>query len=1303
MLAVGGEGAARMNGQRSGGVSLRKGVLLLGALLSLLAWSSARGAAFSIERVNGLLGAEPAGRAGAIDLDQNGRFIALTSTAPNLITSDTSNGDDVFVADRSGGATVRVSLDEQGGEVLDFLGIRSVSVSADGRYVAFESRSPYRIPDTIVSNPLICVGDRETGIAEIITHGIGGQLTDNASFEPTISADGRYVAYLSLASNLVPGDDDFTVGCFVYDRTARTTERVLTLPDGYAIEHLAFSRDGNWIAFSTTSDALLPSDRNSYSDIYVRNWRTGATERVSTPNTPGLEANHNSDFPAISADGRYVAFISTASNLTADFPEPVGYFIRDRLLRTTTKLSIPLDGVPRDDYRAERPAISDSGRYVAFVSISSGLVPGDTNNAADVFVRDLVIGTTARLSRSIAGAQANQDCTTPAISGNGKLVGFISGATNLVSGDTNQKSDAFVAQNPFYEPMPFGNPDSYSVTDGQTLTVPAPGLLANDSDPEDLPLFAVSPTTPQHGTLTLQANGGFTYIPTRGYAGPDNFSYYASNGTEASPAITVSITVLPAPPTISDVANRTTAEDTSTGAIPFTVGDLETPATSLSVSGASSNTTLVPNSRLSFSGSGTNRTVTITPAANQSGTTTITLTVSDGTATASDTFVLTVTAVNDPPTAQNDGYSVVEDGTLTIVPPGVLANDTDVEGNSLTAAKLTSPAHGTLSFSANGAFTYQPDADYRGPDSFTYRANDGLTDSSTALVNLTVTPVNDPPSAAAQAVTTPEDTPRATTLAGTDVDGDPLTYTIVSSPAHGTLSGSGATRTYTPAANYYGADSFTYRVSDGTLSSDPVTVTITIDAVNDPPTTTADAYTVNKNLTLQVPAPGVLGNDQDAEGDPFTAELAQAPAHGTLSLAPTGAFVYTAAAGFEGGDQFKYRATDGITASQLVVVNLTVTGMNNPPVATNITLDVDEDTTKSFELPASDPDGGTLTYLVLTQPTHGKLTGNGVSRSYQPHANYSGPDTLVFQATDGQAVSERATVTFNVRPVNDPPTAEAGPDRTVNATGPTTPVTLNGSGADVEPEPLAYAWSLDGTVRAPTAQATVSHPPGVHHLLLTVTDVDGASASDMVAVTVQDTTPPTVTCPGSLSVAASLATGAVVTYAVAAVDAVSSATVTCTPPSGSVFPEGVTVVNCTATDAAGNQASCTFRVTVAPPASTAGKVTANGAIPVTGGSGKLKVSVTYKAGGAVKGSVSFTDPVTRKAIKSSSLTALVISGTRARIFGTTRLSTGATARFIAEAEDLGTTPGVDRFRLELSDGRVFGAANLSKGSVSVTR
>jgi hypothetical protein len=207
----------------------------------------------------------------------------------------------------------------------------------------------------------------------------------------------------------------------------------------------------------------------------------------------------------------------------------------------------------------------------------------------------------------------------------------------------------------------------------------------------------------------------------------------------------------------------------------------------------------------------------------------------------------------------------------------------------------------------------------------------------------------------------------------------------------------------------------------------------------------------------------------------------------------------------------------------------------------------------------------------------------------------------------------------------------------------------------------------------------------------------------MVVITVQDTTPPQLTCPADMTVVANVAAGAAVSYSVTAVDAVSAATVTCTPPSGSVFPEGVTLVTCTAVDAAGNQASCTFRVTVTPPASTAGKVTGSGAIPVTGGSGKLKVSASYKPGGTVKGSVSFTDPATRKTIKSSSLTALVISGTRARIFGTSRLSGGATVRFVAEAEDLGTAPGADRFRLELSDGRVFGAANLSKGSISIAR
>ena len=197
------------------------------------------------------------------------------------------------------------------------------------------------------------------------------------------------------------------------------------------------------------------------------------------------------------------------------------------------------------------------------------------------------------------------------------------------------------------EPTVAGN-DSYSIAEDTTLNQASPGVLANDDDPDtDSTLTAALVTGPSHGTLVLNANGSFTYTPAPGYNGPDSFTYKANDGTVDTNIATVAITVTPVNdvPTISDIVDRTIDGNTSTGALSFTIGD-EAPAT-VTASGSSSNTTLVPSVNIVFGGAGAARTVTVTPAPNQSGTATITVTVTDsGGLTSSDSFVLTVRQAN---------------------------------------------------------------------------------------------------------------------------------------------------------------------------------------------------------------------------------------------------------------------------------------------------------------------------------------------------------------------------------------------------------------------------------------------------------------------------------------------------------------------------------------------------------------------------------------------------------------------------------------------------------------------------------
>jgi VCBS repeat-containing protein len=301
---------------------------------------------------------------------------------------------------------------------------------------------------------------------------------------------------------------------------------------------------------------------------------------------------------------------------------------------------------------------------------------------------------------------------------------------------------------------------------------------------------------------------------------------------------------------------------------------------------------------------------------------------------------LNTTVTNQAPTAVADTYSTGEDTALTVNAPGVLANDSDPDGNALSAVPGSGPSHGTLTLNANGSFSYTPAADYHGTDSFTYRVSDGSLTSNLATVTITLNAVNDTPAAANDAYSTSEDTTLIIDAPGVlandnDPDGDSLHAVVGSAPSHGTLTlDADGSFVYAPAADYDGTDSFTYVASDGTLESDQATVTITITAANDGPTAADETYSTAEDTALAVAAPGVLGNDRDPDGDPLNALLVSGPSHGTLALNANGSFSYTPADNFNGSDSFTYRASDGSLASNPATVTITVTAANDAPTVT---------------------------------------------------------------------------------------------------------------------------------------------------------------------------------------------------------------------------------------------------------------------------------------------------------------------------------------------------------------------------------
>jgi hypothetical protein len=421
--------------------------------------------------------------------------------------------------------------------------------------------------------------------------------------------------------------------------------------------------------------------------------------------------------------------------------------------------------------------------------------------------------------------------------------------------------------------------------------------------------------------------------------------------------------------------------------------------------------------------SGTAPNVTYTPAANYNGPDSFTFKANDGTIdSAAATVTLTVTALNDAPVATAQSVSTAEDTATTITLSG-----TDIEGSALSYVIATPPMYGILSGTPPNV-TYTPTANYNETDSFTFKANDGLIESAAATVVITVTAVNDPPVASAQSVSTAEDSATPITLQATDMDGDNLTYTAVTSPAHGTLGGTPPAVIYTPAANYYGADSFTFMANDGSSDSAAATVTITVTPVNDPPVANNGTFNLNEGSDYGTLVGTVSASDPDA-GDTRTYAITAGNTGGALAI-NNGTGQITVAGTLDHETIPFYDLTVTVTDSGQLTdtadIIITVDDVNEPPVATAQSVSMAPNTTKAITLHATDPENDPLTYAMVTQPAHGTLGGTAPNMTYTPTAAYTGPDSFTFIANDGIFDSPPATVTITITAgVNDAPVATA--------------------------------------------------------------------------------------------------------------------------------------------------------------------------------------------------------------------------------------------------------------------------------------
>jgi Tol biopolymer transport system component len=362
------------------------------------------------------------------------------------VPGDTNDRLDVFVHDRATGETTRVSVDSSGAQGDGFS--LYASISADGRFVAFASNATNLVPGDTNGCYDAFVHDRLTGTTERVSVDSSGAESDKDTSSSMISGDGLSVC-MATAAALAPGDTNNLLDVYAHDRVTGQTTRVSVSSSGQqgtgTSRNPSISADGRIVAFQSLASNLVPNDTNSAADVFVHDRMTSTTTLVSVDSAGG-QGNSTSATPSVSADGSLIAFASGASNLVAgDTNGETDVFVHDRTSGSTTRESLGSGGLEGDSY-SDSPSISGDGNIVSFTSHATNLVPGDVNGHPDILVRDRSAGTTVLASTDAFGAPGNLPSYESSVSAEGGQVAFMSDATNLVPGDTNGYRDVFVRE-----------------------------------------------------------------------------------------------------------------------------------------------------------------------------------------------------------------------------------------------------------------------------------------------------------------------------------------------------------------------------------------------------------------------------------------------------------------------------------------------------------------------------------------------------------------------------------------------------------------------------------------------------------------------------------------------------------------------------------------------------------------------------------------------------------------------------------------------------------------------------------------
>ena len=535
-----------------------------------------------------------------------------------------------------------------------------------------------------------------------------------------------------------------------------------------------------------------------------------------------------------------------------------------------------------------------------------------------------------------------------------------------------------------------------------------------EGDGDNLTFTLISGTS--NGTLTLNSDGSFTYTPNTDYLGSDTFTYELCDGDGCDQAIVFINVDLPNEAPIATDDNFTVQEDVVlNNTVATNDSDVNNDILTFTINQLPTNGTVVLNPDGTF---------TYTPDPNYNGADAFSYSVCDPSGLCDQGVVfINVTSIVDPHVPQNDNYTTNEN---TAVTGNVLANDLNPEGYILTSFVNAGPANGNVNLLANGNFTYTPDANFVGTDSFTYFCCNQFGSCIVATVFIEVIPVSGTPVAEDDYFSTLENTELLGSVAtnDSDPDNDNLTYTIILPPSDGTMvMGTDGSFSFIPNLNFYGTNIIIYEACDPSGECDQATVIIDVIPVNEDPIANDDFAIVNQNESYD----GAAGfNDIEPDGDPTTFTLINGPVNGSVVFSTDGTYTYTPNNDFLGSDSLTYQICDFINACDEGTIYFEVIPVNDTPIAIDdeFTTDEDIDLIGTVADNDSDPEGDALTFAVNDQPSNGSVTMNGDgSFTYTPNPEFSGSDSFTYTACDPSGTCDEATVIITVTPVNDTPIA----------------------------------------------------------------------------------------------------------------------------------------------------------------------------------------------------------------------------------------------------------------------------------------